>query len=194
MARPKEFDRDVAVERAMSVFWSKGYAATSTDDLLQAMEIGRQSMYDTFGDKRRLYVEALERYMLESVAGHIRRLRSIASPLAGIEALLVGVISSDRTTREKGCMGVGSICEFGNADTELAELRVKSGGLLHKAVVERLQDAQAAGEIGATADIERAARFVETTMFGLQVAAKAGETARALRDVAAFAIAGMRSR
>jgi len=54
MVRPKEFDRDAAVERAMSVFWSKGYAATSTDDLLQAMRIGRQSMYDTFGDKRRL--------------------------------------------------------------------------------------------------------------------------------------------
>jgi AcrR family transcriptional regulator len=194
MARPKEFDRDVAVERAMSVFWSKGYAATSTDDLLQAMEIGRQSMYDTFGDKRRLYVEALERYQLESVAGHIRRLRSIASPLAGIEALLVGVISSDRTTREKGCMGVGAICEFGNADTELAELRVKSGGLLHKALVERLRDAQAAGEIGESVDIERAARFVGTTMLGLQVAAKAGESVRALRDVAAFAIVGLRRR
>ena len=194
MARPKEFDRDVAVERAMSVFWSKGYAATSTDDLLEAMKIGRQSMYDTFGDKRRLYVEALRRYQLESVAGHIKRLRSMASPLAGIEALVVGVISSDRTTREKGCMGVGAICEFGNADAELAQLRVKSGGMLRKALVERLQGAQAAGEIGETVDIERAARFVETTMFGLQVAARAGESTRSLRDMAAFAIAGLRSR
>jgi TetR/AcrR family transcriptional repressor of nem operon len=194
MARPKEFDREVAVERAMSVFWSKGYAATSTDDLLEAMKIGRQSMYDTFGDKRRLYVEALWRYQLESVAGHIKRLRSMASPLAGIEALVVGVISSDRTTREKGCMGVGAICEFGNADAELAQLRVKSGGMLHKALVERLRDAQAAGELGETVDIERAARFVETTMFGLQVAARAGESTRSLRDMAAFAIAGLRSR
>ena len=194
MARPKEFDREVAVERAMSVFWSKGYAATSTDDLLEAMKIGRQSMYDTFGDKRRLYVEALRRYQLESVAGHIKRLRSMASPLAGIEALVVGVISSDRTTREKGCMGVGAICEFGNSDTELAQLRVKSGGMLRKVLVERLQDAQAAGEIGETVDIERAARFVETTMFGLQVAARAGESTRSLRDMAAFAIAGLRSR
>jgi TetR/AcrR family transcriptional repressor of nem operon len=194
MARPKEFDREVAVARAMSVFWSKGYAATSTDDLLEAMKIGRQSMYDTFGDKRRLYVEALWRYQLESVAGHIKRLRSMASPLAGIEALVVGVISSDRTTREKGCMGVGAICEFGNADAELAQLRVKSGGMLRKALVERLRDAQAAGEIGETVDIERAARFVETTMFGLQVAARAGESTRSLRDMAAFAIGGLRSR
>jgi TetR/AcrR family transcriptional regulator, transcriptional repressor for nem operon len=194
MTRPKEFDRDMAVKRAMSVFWSKGYAATSTDDLLQAMQIGRQSMYDTFGDKRRLYVEALERYQLESVAGHIRRLRSVSSPLAGIEALIVGVISPDRATREKGCMGVGAICEFGTADPQLAGLRAKSADMLHKALVERLQDAQAAGEIGETVDIERAARFVETTMLGLQVAAKAGQGARILRDMAAFAIAGLRNR
>src|SRR5258707_2271777 len=106
MARPKDFDRDIAVERAMSVFWSKGYAATSTDDLLQAMKIGRQSMYDTFGDKRRLYVEALERYQLESTAGNIKRLRSSASPLAGIEALLIGVNSSNKATPGKGFMGV----------------------------------------------------------------------------------------
>jgi TetR/AcrR family transcriptional repressor of nem operon len=194
MARPKEFDRDVAVERAMSVFWSKGYAATSTDDLLQAMKIGRQSMYDTFGDKRRLYVEALEKYHLESVAGHIKRLRSIASPLAAIEGLVAGVIASDTATREKGCMGVAAICEFGNTDAELARLRAKSSGMLHKALVERLQDARAAGEIGETVDIERAARFVETTMSGLQVAARGGENARALRDIAAFATARLRIR
>src|SRR5260370_2070697 len=135
MARPKEFDRGIAGERAMSVFWSKGYAATSTDDLLQAMKIGRQSMYDTFGDKRSLYVEALERYQLESVAGHIKRLRSVASPLAGIEALLVGVISLDRATRERGCMGVGAISEFGNADTDLGTRLVQSSSIPHQALV-----------------------------------------------------------
>ena len=91
-------------------------------------------------------------------------------------------------------MGVGAICEFGNADPELAELRVKSGRMLHKALTERLRDAQAAGESLETVDLERAARFVDTTMFGLQVAATAGESARALRDMAAFAISDLRSR
>src|SRR5260370_40257623 len=103
------------------------------------MRIGRQSMYDTFGDKRRLYAEALERYQLNNVAGHIERLRSVAAPLAGIEAMLVGMISSDKATREKGCMGVGAICEFGKADTELAELRIKSDRRVHPARVERTQ-------------------------------------------------------
>src|SRR5580700_1977514 len=92
MARPREFDRDAAIERAMSVFWRKGYAATSTGDLLRAMNIGRQSMYDTFGDKHLLYLEALEKYQRESVAENIRRLRSTASPLAGIEAFVIGIL------------------------------------------------------------------------------------------------------
>jgi TetR/AcrR family transcriptional regulator, transcriptional repressor for nem operon len=194
MARPREFDRDAAVQRAMSVFWRKGFAATSTDDLLHAMKIGRQSMYDTFGGKRRLYLEALERYQRESVAENIRRLRSAASPLAGVEAFVVGIIASDRSARERGCMGVGSISEFGNTDPDLVALRAKSGGAQHKALIERLRHAQAANEIGANVDIERAARFVETTMFGLQVAAKAGASLQSLHDTAAFAIASLRNR
>jgi TetR/AcrR family transcriptional repressor of nem operon len=194
MARPREFDRDSAVALAMAVFWSKGYAATSTDDLLRAMQIGRQSMYDTFGDKRRLYVEALERYQQENVSGHLTRLRSTASPLAGVEALLVGLIPAGKGRREKGCMGVGSVCEFGNADTELAKLRSKSSRILMKALVERLREAQEAGEVVRTLDIAGVARFVATTMLGLQVAAKAGESLQALRDTAAFAIDRLKSR
>jgi AcrR family transcriptional regulator len=192
MARPREFDRDAAVERAMSVFWRKGYAATSTDDLLRAMNIGRQSMYDTFGDKHRLYLEALERYQRESVAENIGRLRSTASPLAGIEAFVIGIIASDKSARERGCMGVGSICEFGNTDTDLVTLRARSGGAQRRALIERLRHAQAANEIGANVDIERAARFVETMMFGLQVSAKAGSSLQSLRDTVAFAIASLR--
>jgi transposase len=83
--------------------------------------------------------------------------------------------------------------EFGSTDTDLAALRAKSGGAQHKALIERLRHAQAANEIGANVDIERAARFVETTMFGLQVAAKAGASLQSLRDTAAFAIASLRN-
>jgi len=67
MARPKEFDRDEALQKAIGVFCDKGYAAASTDELMRAMKISRQSMYDTFGDKRRLYLEAYRRYIAESI-------------------------------------------------------------------------------------------------------------------------------
>ncbi|HEY0233995.1 MAG TPA: TetR/AcrR family transcriptional regulator [Afipia sp.] len=172
----------------MSVFWRQGYAATSTEDLLQAMKVGRQSMYDTFGDKRRLYVEALARYQRESTTENIRRLQSTASPLAGVEAMISGLFPSEKAARERGCMGINSISEFGHADLDLNKLRAENGRRQHVALIERLSEAQATGEISKAADLEQAARFVETTMTGLQIAAKAGAGAKDLRDTAAFAI------
>src|SRR5260370_39772383 len=83
MARPKAFDRDTAVQHAMSVFWEQGYEVTSTDDLLRAMGIGRQSMYNTFGDKQRLYIEALQRYQAQYGARLGERLRASSAPRAG---------------------------------------------------------------------------------------------------------------
>ena len=90
MARPREFDREDALERATGMFWAKGYASTSTDELLAAMGIGRQSLYNAFQDKRALYLEALERYQRTTVAGHLQRLNGAASPIAGVEALHLG--------------------------------------------------------------------------------------------------------
>ena len=172
----------------MSVFWAKGYAATTMDDLQTAMRIGRQSLYSAFGDKRRLYVEALERYQQDSVAGHLARLRSGSSPMAGVEALMIGLIPTDDAERSLGCMGVGSVAEFGAVDAELAELRARSGALLFQALAERLGAAKAAGEIDHALDVDLVARFLQTTMQGLQLAARAGGDLVGLRDLARFAV------
>jgi TetR/AcrR family transcriptional repressor of nem operon len=188
MARPREFDRDDALQRAMYVFWAKGYAGTSTDDLLQAMSIGRQSMYATFGDKRKLYVEALSRYQQDSARGHLDRLRSSQSAIAGIENLLLGLIPVDDDARALGCMGVGSIGEFGITDAELNALRAQSGARVFKALVERLRAAQKAGEIDPSLDAKRTAAFLQMTMQGIRVAARAGASVETLRDLALFAI------
>jgi TetR/AcrR family transcriptional regulator, transcriptional repressor for nem operon len=67
MARPKEFGQEKALRKAIRLFSQQGFAATSTDDLMRVMEVGRQSMYDTFGDKRALFLKALELYVTESV-------------------------------------------------------------------------------------------------------------------------------
>src|SRR5260221_2847252 len=112
MARPREFDRDEALERAMSVFWSKGFTATSTSDLVEAMRIGRQSMYDSFGDKRALYLEALAHYQQQSVTAHIGRLRSGKTALAGIEAMLAGPASPPNSLSPNGCMSPCALAEF----------------------------------------------------------------------------------
>src|SRR5260370_22866058 len=62
MARRKEFDRDEVLHRGMEVFWTRGYEGASIQDLVKHMGINRQSIYDTFGDKHSLFLQALDRY------------------------------------------------------------------------------------------------------------------------------------
>jgi TetR/AcrR family transcriptional repressor of nem operon len=194
MARPREFDREEALERATGVFWAKGFAATSTDDLLTAMGIGRQSLYNAFQDKRALYLEALERYQRTTTAGHLRRLDGAASPVAGIKALLLGLISDNDDTRALGCMGVGAVCEFGATDPNIAALRAKISPVLHDRLVERLKEGQAAGEIDRTLDCAAAASFIQMTMQGIQLAARGGINATPLRAQARFVVERLKSR
>ena len=127
MARPREFDRDEALEKAINVFWAQGFAATTTDDLRDAMGIGRQSFYNTFGDKRQVYLEALRAYQRRSTSEHLARLTTPESPIAGIRDLLVGVVSEDDARRALGCMGIGSVIEFGTGDGALVEMRAIAG-------------------------------------------------------------------
>jgi TetR/AcrR family transcriptional regulator, transcriptional repressor for nem operon len=186
MARPREFDREEALERATGVFWAKGFASASTDDLLTAMGIGRQSLYNAFLDKRALYLEALERYQRTSTAGHLRRLNGAASPVAGVKALLLGLIIDNDDTRALGCMGVGAICEFGATDPDIAALRSKVSPALHSRLAERLKEGQAAGEIDRSLDCATAASFIQMTMQSIQLAARGGIDARSLRAQARF--------
>lgn len=188
MVRPREFDRGDALQRAVRVFWSRGFAATSTDDLVQAMGIGRQSLYNAFGDKRRLYLEALEAYQQGTVAGHLKRLGAPASPLAGLRDLLLGLIAEDDGLRGLGCMGVGSVGEFGASDPDVAALRAKAASPLRARLVERMREGQARGEIAPEIDAGDAADFIQMTMTGLQLAARGGAGLEDLRRMAAFAI------
>lgn len=194
MARPREFDRDAALKAAIDVFWSRGFAATSTEDLVQAMGIGRQSFYNAFGDKRRLYLEALETYQRNATSCHIGRLTTPASPLEGLRDLLVGLIPDDDALRCRGCLGAGAVGEFGVSDTELTEMRQKMIAGLRERVVERLREGRRLGEIDPAIDIEQAASFVEITMTGLQLAARGGAGAKELHALAAFAVERFRAR
>jgi len=194
MARPREFDREEALGRAMRVFWEKGYAATSTDDLLGAMNIGRQSLYNAFGDKRRIYLEALERYQLNSVSHHVGNLNGPASPLAGLKALLLGLIPAICGEDPQGCMGVNSICEFGAEDEELAAMRCRSASVLSLHLLARIREGQEAGELDAQMDASEAMGFVLLTMQGMQVASRAGAQPEALRAMAEFVVDRLRAR
>ncbi|TPN34676.1 TetR/AcrR family transcriptional regulator [Mesorhizobium sp. B2-3-3] len=194
MARPRQFDHDAALNEAIKVFWIKGYAGTSTDDLRKAMGLGRQSLYNAFGDKRQLYLEALSAYLRRTISTHLDRLSSSSSPLAGIRALLLGVIAEDQFERELGCLGVASASEFGTRDHELAQLQSKAGAALSARLIERVGEATASGEIDPQVNAEDGAFFIQMTMNGLQLAARAGAPVNVLRTMADFAVERLQAR
>jgi len=186
MARQKLFDRDVALDGAISVFREKGFSGTSTEDLLAAMGISRQSMYDTFGDKRRLYLEALQRYNGASISQSIQALNKAASPVAGLEAMLTAF--AKRASEPAHCLGVSSICEFGRADGEVSALNDASGQVLVAALEKAVTAGQAAGEIDRKLDARTAAKFLTSLLAGMKVSARAGASLADLRQIARFAL------
>jgi AcrR family transcriptional regulator len=189
MVRPKEFDRDQALLAAIGAFAEQGYEATSTERLLRAMGISRQSLYDTFGDKRRLYLEALQRYNADSVAELILALNTgAAAPLKNLEAALLALAAKWAAQPAIGCMGVTAICEFGRADPEVAALGDMAGRTLLSALERLLSDAKAAGALGAEVEPRMAAQFVAATLSGMRVAARGGAPVATLRGIARMAV------
>jgi AcrR family transcriptional regulator len=119
MARPKEFEREAALKGAIGVFSDHGYDGVSTETLLQAMGISRQSMYDTFGDKWRLYLESLQRYTAESIGDQLRVLGAPSSAIKGLEAHLGHAVAQAIADPVPRCLGISSICEFGRSNPEV---------------------------------------------------------------------------
>lgn len=192
MARPKEFETEIALAKAIELFAGHGYEGTSTDELLQVMGISRQSMYDTFGDKRRLYLEALQRYTAESVSSQIRELSSTSSAMKGIEAVMSFAVSQALADPEPKCLGLSAICEFGRSDPEVSMITDMAGRTLLSAFERRISEAKAAGEIGKDVNPSAAAQFIIATVSGIKMAARAGATAESLRGIARIALRGLK--
>lgn len=194
MARHKEFDRDSALALALDVFWENGYGNTSTDVLLGRMKISRQSLYDTFGDKKHLYLEALKAYTEKSIGEAIRHLNKPQRPLAGIEEMLVALASKPAKERVLGCMGVNAVCECGSADPDVMNAMAEPSGRLMEALQDRLREAKAQGEVADDLDESGGAMFVNSIMNAIRVSARAGAPKPALVAMAKFTLDGIRRR
>lgn len=193
MARPKEFDADQVLSAAMQVFWNQGYEATTTDDLVRAMGIGKQSMYDTFGDKQRLYLAALRRYHEQSTPRLNEGMPRKATPLAVLSALLVEFSRRDAAELSRGCMGINATVSFGLTEPEVLTMAKQTARRCEDMFSALLREAQEQGQLPATLEPQRAARFLYTLLQGLTVRAQAGASAAALDDAAKFAVAALQA-
>ena len=192
MARPRKFDRDLALRAGLDVFWRQGFAATTTDDLRIAMGIGRQSFYAAFSDKKRCYLEALRLYAGDEVSAYLVTLRGAGSPLEGLHALLAGPAKFTSGRRAAGCMALNAVTEFGAGDADVTAAIGPAALVLRQGILGLLRDARTQGEVPGTLDEEQATSAILCTRSGLLMGAKAGLPPVALRQVADFIVEQLR--
>ena len=188
MARPKAFDEDAALAAAIGVFREHGYEGTSARMLVDAMGIGRQSLYDTFGDKWRLYLAALKRYSIGEQQAHRAALRSCDRAIDGLRAMVARVVRDARTA----CLGVGSIAEFGCSRPEIAAINAEADRHLRAALVDRVRAAQAEGDIAAALDADMLATYFVASFAGIRIAARGGATDAHLKQLGEMTLRALR--
>ncbi len=188
MARPKEFDADVALDAAVGVFGEHGFEGSSSAMLVDAMGIGRQSLYDTFGDKWQLYQKAVRRYAQGEQTAHLDALRSGGRAIDGIKALMRRVVD----TASQPCLGIGSVCEFGVSRPDLIETRAPFADVLLSAIAGRVREAQQAGDISTDLDPQAIAGFLITSIAGIRLAGRGGADKSALGALAELVLRALR--
>lgn len=194
MARPREFDRDTALQRAIDTFAMHGFEGTSTPMLLEAMKIGRQSLYDTFGDKRTLYLEALKRYSEENVGATLSAMFASTSVLDGIEKALLGFAAEATSGNARACLGIHAITEFGTSADDVAAVTADVTARTLLALESRIRDGVARGELSGAIDPQQAAHFLLATLSGLKVAARGGASHEVLAGIVKVALRAIASR
>jgi len=186
--RPRAFDADRALDRALEVFWRKGYEGASLSDLTRAMRINRPSLYAAFGDKQGLFRKALDRYA-EGPASYTRDALNEATARAAVERLLYGTADAMSDVRNpRGCLLVqGALACGDEASTVKRELiaRREAG---ERALCQRLKRAKLEGDLPPDSDPVVLARYVATVNQGIAVQAASGASRAALRKIAEIAL------
>ncbi len=172
MVRPREFDEEAALSAAIGCFWARGYEATSTRDLADAMGIGGKSLYNTFGDKHELFRRALERYM-EGFDVVVSRFEGRMLPRQAIRAFFDHVVEQTLSDPDcKGCMLVNSALEVAAHDPDLRQV-VAEGLAKVEAFFRRCVAAgQQSGTIPAVQTADDLARHLLAVLLGLRVLAR----------------------
>jgi len=185
--RPRSFDRDDVLERAMMLFWKHGYDATSVSLLTEAMGIGAPSLYAAFGDKRALFKEALDHYMTTYGSFTVRALQDESDPRAAIERLLLGAAAAFTSAgHPRGCMVITAAtnCAPESAAVE-RRLRTIRAGSVH-AIEEKI--ASGSRGLPPPASARTLALFFSATLQGMSAQARDGASREELEAIARAAL------
>jgi TetR/AcrR family transcriptional repressor of nem operon len=184
MARKKNFDEVEVLDKAVNLFWEKGYNATSIQDLVDGLGINRASIYDTWGDKHQLYLSALKRYRQNSSSWLLNEIRTEQSALIIIKKFLNLTIQSVINDQDKrGCFIINSSTELSNCDQEVDDLVHENRRTMEKVLTQLIKEGQEDGEITKRHSSEALARYIFSTIGGLKVLGMGQITANELKEV-----------
>jgi len=174
MARTKDFDEQAVLQKAICLFWNKGYNGTSMQDLVEGLGISRSSLYDTFGDKHQLYLKALDAYQLQYGTQLCKLTGESASAKEAIRQILDLVITDLLADEQrKGCFIVNAGIELANHDQDVNKMICQTEQQLEQAFAKVIRAGQEKGEIEKDKDAQALARFLNNTVKGMQVSVKA---------------------
>lgn len=191
MPRPREFDRDEVLDRALELFWTRGYEATSLQDLVNCTGLHRGSIYNAFGDKLTLFLAALDRYERLRVARIAERLRQPGSVREAVRQILEQVVRDSACPSRRGCFTTNTAVELAPHNPQVSAQIAAALGGVETAFCEALLRARESGEVQPRHEPAALARFLTSTLQGLRVMARTGATPAALQDVAEVALAAL---
>lgn len=189
MARIREFDPDIALDKAMKVFWQKGYANTSIDDLVSATGVNRYGLYDEFESKHGLFLAALEHYQNTVTGGLFRIVERPGASLAEIRAYFAKLVELSSSEMGKlGCLMVNSASEVAPHDEDAANVLEMFRRRLQLGFQNALSNAKAVGELPAQLDVEAVADFLTGVMQGLSVLARSNAKKKMMENLVVTAL------
>jgi AcrR family transcriptional regulator len=188
MGRHREFDVDKALDAALDVFWQKGYEGASYTDLTQATGVERPGLYSAFGNKEALFRQALDRYYARYLNYFPEALKQPTSRLA-VQRVLHGAAElHTRFADRRGCMGVLGAVVGPDSVAPIQEMLVDARSAGESALVQRLEQARAQGDLPEDANCQALTAFVMTILSGFAVQARNGYDRTALEAVAEQAL------
>ena len=188
MARPIEFCREQALQAAIEVFWSKGYEAASLEDLVTAMAIGRQSLYNTYGDKRGLFLQAVAT-QIDNFAAALRRHFEADRPVKDLfTTWFQGLGRRPEKQKRQGCLLVNTSMELAGRDQEIADLMVRNNRNQETIFFNALQRAVDRGELPQNFNSRETAQYLVGCATGMIVLAKSDPNSPSLESMAKLAL------